>query len=396
MKGMQARAILAGLAWAAAACAQTLLVLPFSPQSSRGLDWIGESVAETLGEALAAEGWLAIAREDRVAAYGRLGIRENAPLTRATVIKLAQTLDAEQVIYGEFEVKAPAPEGVAGGRGSLRIAAHLLDLRQTRQSPEFAEVGAVEDLARLQTHLAWQALAFLKGESAAPEAAFLAARPAVRFEALESYTRGLLAPEETKAALFTQAARLDPRFPQPNFELGRLQFRRRDFRAAADALAKLPPGFTGYREGMFYLGLSRYELGEFAAAEKAFHTVAESVPLNEVWNNLAAAQSRRNVPAAIENFRKAVEGDPGDPDYRFNLGYALWKKNDFAGAGAEFRAVRERSPGDQEARLMLERCDKRVSRRAAGRGEARERLKIEYQERAFQALKSILTPSKQP
>ena len=389
---MNARGMMVWL-WAAVAPAQTLLVLPFSPQAGRGMEWIGESVAETLGEALAAEGWLTIARENRAAAYGRLGIRENAPLTRATVIKIAQTLDAEQVIYGEFDVR-PAAGEAAASRGSLRIAAHLLDLRQTRQSPEFAEVGAVEDLARLQTHLAWQTLEFLKGGSAPAEAAFLAARPAVRFEALENYTRGLLAPEEAKAALFTQAARLDARFPQPNFELGRLHFRRRDFRASADALAKLPPGFTGYREGMFYLGLARYELGDFAAAEKAFQTIAAAVPLNEVWNNLAAAQSRRNQPAAIENYRRAVEGDPGDPDYRFNLGYALWKKNDFAAAAAEFRAVRERSPGDQEARLMLERCEKRTGRRSGAREEARERLKTEYQERAFQTLKSILAPSK--
>jgi tetratricopeptide (TPR) repeat protein len=379
---------------AAAAAAQTLLVLPFAPQGSRGLEWIGESIAETVGEALALEGWLSVAREDRAAAYARLGIRENMPLTRATVIKIAQTLDAEQVIYGEFAVKPAEPPAAA--RGSLRLTAHLLDLRRTRQSPEFSEVGAVEDLARLQNHLAWQTLVFLKAGAAPSEEDFLAARPAVRFESLEAYTRGLLAPEDAKAAYFIQAARLDPRFPQPNFELGRLHFRRRDFRAAAEALAKLPPGFTGYREGMFYLGLSRYELGDFAAAEKAFQTIAESVPLNEVWNNLAAAQSRRGSAAAIENFRRAVDGDPGDPDYQFNLGYALWKKNDFAGAAAAFRTACERSPGDQEARLLLERCEKRKGPRAVGRDEGRERLKTDYQERAFQALKSILTPAREP
>ena len=91
-----------------------------------------------------------------------------------------------------------------------------------------------------------------------------------------------------------------------------------------------------YREATFLLGLSRYYLGEFGAAEQAFQIVAQQVPLNEVLNNLGAAQSRLNQPAAIENFRKALEGDRSDPVYHFNVGYALLQQGRFDEAARNF------------------------------------------------------------
>ena len=46
--------------------------------------------------------------------------------------------------------------------------------------------------------------------------------------------------------------------------------------------------------------------------------------MNEVYDDLGAAQSRLNATeAALASFRKALEGDSADPDYHFNLGYTL-------------------------------------------------------------------------
>ncbi len=66
-----------------------------------------------------------------------------------------------------------------------------------------------------------------------------------------------------------------------------------------------------------------------------------------MYNDLAAAESRRNLPQAVDDFRKALEGDSNDPVYHFNLGYALWKKGDFSAAADRFRAVLDREPDDQ-------------------------------------------------
>src|SRR5579884_1742036 len=377
-----------------AAHGATFVVLPFFNASQNGnIDWIGDSLSESITEALSSEGMLALDRDERGEAYRRLSIRPYALLTKASVIKIAEALDAEQVVYGSFDLK---PSSDASSRGSLEIHAHLLDLKKLKEGPEFTETGALEDLAILQRHLAWQTLQFVIPKTAPPEQAFSAQHPAIRVDAIESYIRGLLAaaPDE-KHRLFTQAVRLDPNFSQACFQLGRLHFQRKDYKVAADWLQKVAPADVHYREANFLLGVSRYNSADYAGAQMAFQTVAQIVPLNEVYNDLGAAQSRRNLPDAVESFKKAMDGDPTDPAYQFNVGYALWKRGDFDGAAARFRAVLERDPSDTQATSMLGRCLSRSGPRPGDiKTEGLERIKTNYEETAWWQLKAALQPEK--
>jgi tetratricopeptide (TPR) repeat protein len=131
------------------------------------------------------------------------------------------------------------------------------------------------------------------------------------------------------------------------------------------------------------------------AAQKAFQMIVAVVPLSAVYNNLGAAESRRNLPQAVEDFRKALEGDMSDSDYHFNLGYALWKKGDFATAADRFRSVLERVPDDDFSTLLLGRCLKKQGFNPAldTRLSSLERLKTNYEERAWRLLKSMLDSS---
>jgi tetratricopeptide (TPR) repeat protein len=276
--------------------------------------------------------------------------------------------------------------------------AQIINLRKASRGPEYSELGALEDLARLQTHLAWQTLQFVMPESAPSETDFRASRPVVRVEAIENYTRGVLAPSpELKLKLLSQAVRLEPRFSQANFELGRLHWDRKSYRLAADHFLRVAPGDIRYRQANFFLGLSRYHLNDFVGAEQAFRLVAVAVPLNEVWNNLAAAQLRQRRPEALETFQKALEGDPADPDYQFNVGYALFIAGKFDEAAERFRAVLDRDPDDAEATTLLGRCLKPGAGRnsAALRQENMERIKEEFEESAYLQLKAVLEPKRQ-
>src|ERR1043166_3311783 len=276
--------------------AETVLVLPFFNQTkSPSLDWIGESISETVHEALSSEGILVLDRDDRLEAYRRLSLRPNAVLTRASIIKAGDALDAATGVYGQYELIPTA----APSRGSLRITARILDLKRTRQGPEFQEVGALEDLAALETHLGWQSLQFLIPKSAPSEEEYRKARPAIRVDAIEAYVRGLLAPTtDQQHRLFTQAARLDERYSQPAFQLGKIYLAKNDYPIAAGWLEKVNRTDPHYLEAQFLLGLSRFYRGNFADAERSFETVAGSVPLNEVYNNLGAAPSRGGRPPA--------------------------------------------------------------------------------------------------
>jgi len=379
-----------------AAKADSYLVLPFFNLSKGpNLDWIGESAAETLRETLASEGLMAYDRDNRVEAYRRLSIRPFSVLTMASVVKIGQAVDAEQVIYGQFEVK-PSSSPASKSRGSLVITARLLDLKHIKDGPEFNEVGAVEDLAALQGRLAWQILRSLKPGTALSEAEFRARHPAVRVNAIENYTRGLLATNsEDQHRLFTQAVRLDPHYSQPCFQLGRLLWKRKEYKLAGDWFQKVATSDGHYHEAVFFLGLCRYYTGDFAEAQQAFQSVARIVPLSEVYNNLGAAQSRANQAESLDNFRKALEGDGSDAVYQFNVGYELWKQEKFEAAAAQFHAILDRDPTDAQAALLLARCEKQTGAHAGDpHTEGLQRLKTNYEESAYWQLKAVLQPEK--
>lgn len=395
--------------------ADTIAILPFwnsdSSPAAANLDWIGESVAEMLRDTLAAHGVLGFERDEIEDSMHRLRLRGRVALSQASVIKIGEDLDSEQILFGSFTATvtppaAPNPAASAttpaapapASRGSLKITARILDRRHLRLGPELIETGALEDLATVEAHLAWRVLSALSPNSAPLETDFKSLRPAVRLDAEESYVRGVLARDPAqKEKFFLQAARLDARLAHADYQLGQIHYQRKDYRQAADWLEKVPPDDPHYRPASFLLGLARFQAGDFAGAAKAFETIAATVPVAPVFNNLGAAESRRNLPAALDDFRKAVAADPTDPVYQFNLAYALWKKGDFSEAAEHFRAAAERDPDDQMTTLLLGRSLKKQGLHAASAGrdaDARltglERLKTTYEERAYWMLKAVI------
>ena len=341
---------------------------------------------------LASKGLLTTDRAVVEDSFRTLRLKPFGQLSAASAMKLGEAADAERVVFGAFAF-TPAPTGTEDTVGTIRITARALDRRKLRESPEFAEEGRLEDLARIEVHLAWRVLSFLAPRNAPPETDFATLRRATRLDAQENFLRGLLASGAEKERYFRQAATLDPTFTHPTFQLGKIYFDRKQYKEAVAALEKAQPFDVHYREATFFAGLARFELADFVGAEKSFRALTEAVPLGEIWNNLAAAESRRNLPQAADDFARALEGDPNDPDYHFNLGYAMLKKGDFTGAAERFRAVLDRTPGDQMATLMLGRSLKKqplLFRGADARFQALERLKRNYDERAYRELKSLL------
>jgi tetratricopeptide (TPR) repeat protein len=373
--------------------AENVLALPFFNHSnSANLDWIGESIAESVGDSLASEGVLVLDRATRLEAYRRLDMRPSAEITHASIIKVGQALDASVVVYGYYELLPPA-DGNTQSKGSLRVTARMLDLQHMRQGAPFGEVGALEDLANLEVRLGWQVLSFLHPQTAPPEAEFVKDRPPVRIDAVENYIRGLLATSpEQRHRFFTQAARLDEHYSQPCFQLGEAAWDTKDYKVAAGWFGRVTHSDPHYLEAQFFLGLCRFYNGDFTGAAQSFQTVATSVPLNEVYNDLGAAQSRLNQPAqAIASFQKASDGDSSDPDYHFNIGYIQWREGHFDEAVASLRAVLAHNPNDEEAKTLLDRAQQHEGPRPGDpKLESRERLKTNYDEAAYRQLQAAL------
>ncbi len=357
--------------------ADASLIVPFFHRGQPAHpDWIGEGVAAAIGEVWLDQRRAVVPRQDRIEALRRLGARTPAPLTIATIGKAGELVEARYAIFGYYEVSPGAEAGDRAGR-SLRITARSVDLRNATSSPEWVQTGALADLPAVGTHLAWRLLEHMFPATAGSLEDYLREHPAPRVEALESHIRGLLAPDEaSQHRRFTEAARLDERYAAPCFELGRMQAGRRNWRVAAEWLERVPERDVRFIEAAFLLGLSRYHMGDYAAALAWFERLAGSSADPEVINNLGAAQSRMDRPEAAASFRKAVETDPIDPDYRFNLGYVLWRRGEFAAAAESFRGVLDRRRDDSEAILFLGRALKQSGPRPGDpRSVGLERLK---------------------
>src|ERR1035438_767814 len=109
--------------------ADTVLVLSFfNHAKSANLDWVGESIGQSVRDSLASEGILVLARESRLAPKRRLSRPPGAEQPPASIIKIGESLDASQVIYGFYDL-LPSEPGNPQSKGSLRITARILDLK---------------------------------------------------------------------------------------------------------------------------------------------------------------------------------------------------------------------------------------------------------------------------
>ena len=372
--------------------AVSVLVIQFHNASQYpDLNWVGESISEKLRSDFNERNEIAFGRESRNEALRRLSVRSGADYTKATLIRLGQSLDADYICYGSFDANLPSGSA-ALKNASLQISAHILDLRKLHDGPDLAEAGKLVDLARMEEHLAWQFLHTLDDSVNLPFEQFLTSAKLTRLDAEESYIRGLLSPNrEQQVKWLRQAATLDRKFVSPAYELGKLSFQSKNLRDAVLWLQRVPPDDFRYPDARFRLGLAACALNDYGSATSYFREVAKAYPLNEVYNNLAVAESHLNQPGAADDFRKAIEGDPNDPTYRFNLGGFLLQNNRFDEAEKSFEAALSHDPDDGEARNLLGEAQRHELNQGR-KGPAAQRLKGNFDATAFRQLKAVVQP----
>ena len=298
------------------------IVLPFENNTrDPELDWISESFGEVLSSRLASPRFLMFDRRERAAAFDSLGIPAGAGiLSDATIYKVAQALDATKVIRGNYD----------WSDGVFTATAWVLDMEGPSISEQFSESGPLENLLEIEAGLAWQIQQWLRPAFSISRSEYIRERPKPRLDAFENYFRGLDAPQRAEQIrYFRTAMGLDPRFTAPAFALGMIYFRDGDYPTSILWLTKLQRGDPDYLEANYFLGLAYLYREQYDRAAAAFRVVEQQLPLDEVYNNLGVALLRQNRPGAVPYFEKAARSDPTDPDYRFNLGYAYWKRGSF-------------------------------------------------------------------
>ena len=317
-----------------------ILVLPFDNHSGNtGLDWIGDSFPDTLNQRLSSTGFLTITREDRAYALDHLGLPADFRPSRATTIRIAQTLDADYVVVGSYTVQAKR----------LAIQAQVLRVNQLKMSDPIADSSDLERLFDGENAIAWKVAREIDPHFHVAEQTFLAASAGVPLSSFENYIRGVDAPSQTERLRRLGAAVQEtPGYTQAVLALGKAQFSARDYDKAAATLAKVPANDRRSLEARFFLGLARFNAAKYAEAEQAFAFVAARLPLPEVVNNQAVAVSRQGRDAGAL-FQRAVTADPNDADYHYNLAVSLLRRHDTAGAKREVDAALRLRKSDADA-----------------------------------------------
>ncbi|HXM23949.1 MAG TPA: tetratricopeptide repeat protein [Terriglobales bacterium] len=336
----------AALAQEPATAGQTVLVAPFENQSKApGIEWVGDAFPELLQDRLNSATLFVLPREDRLRAYDRVGIPVELHPSRATLYRIAEQLDVDYVVLGLYRFD---------GR-TFTTSAQLLDMRRQRLLPEMNESGPLIQLIDIQTALAWDVLHTLRPEISISQQAYVDAAPSIRLDAFENYIRGVTAPTtEEQIQHFREAVRRNPAYPEALLQLGKAYYRGRQYELAVSSLTRVPENNPLAREANFYLGLAAYDNGDFPRAESAFRFVAARLPLAEVYNNLGVVSSRADRKTAAEYFQKAIDADPNDPDYHFNLAIELYRTGDLAGASRQLRDTLSLKPGDTAAKSLLD------------------------------------------
>jgi tetratricopeptide (TPR) repeat protein len=317
-----------------------VLVLPFENRSGQeNLNWIGDSFPDTLNQRLNSAGFLTITRDDRQYALDHLGLPIDFRPSRATTIRIAQTLDANFVIVGNYSVE----------NGRIAVKARVLEINALRLSTPLEDSSELASLFDIENAIAWKVAYQIDPHFPVAEQTFLSASGGVGLSAFENYIRGTDATSSEERIKRLQTAVSEaPNYSAALLALGKALYSAHQYDPAATTLAKVPTNDRLALEASFYRGLARFNTAKYAEAEAAFAFVATRLPLPEVVNNQAVAASRQGKDA-VALFQRALTADPNDADFHFNLAVALLHRGDAPGALHELDTALKLRPSDAEA-----------------------------------------------
>jgi len=330
------------------------LVFPFENSgASPRLDWIGEGLEALTIQKLSAAGQQVYSHEGRMDEMDRAGLPPNAKLSRATMLHIAQDMDADYVVFGNY-----TSDGT-----SLTVNARVLRVNPVALLPSVRESGPLDSMMNLYTRVSWRLLTAIDHNFPLSLAEFSKLQRSIYLGAFEQYIRGLLANEdEIKIRDLKEAARLEPNWPDPAFSLGQVYFTRNDCASALTWFARVPPTNERSVEATFATGVCYLRLNQPEKAEKVFGRLEEDLKssmvsgadMPEILNNLALARARQGkLGVALPLLARARDLVPDEDDYPFNFGLLSLQNNDLAAAASEFRAAMQREPDNPEDRAFL-------------------------------------------
>lgn len=330
------------LLWNTANAFQSIVILPFSNRSEKEqVYWLGEGFAESLSEELLLHDSVVIQRRQRKAAYEDLHLPYTGDLSRATMLKIADKLSADYVVFGSFNLKD----------NNLEVQLRVVRTSGSELSPTIQAVGSLDSLYQVQLALRDGMIKYFSTRNVQAESVKPFPGQSVSLHAYELYTKGLLETSDSESIrFFKSAVQENPGYQQASFRLGLALSRVGRYRESTEALTNA--NFAGLYSNRadFLIGMNAYMAGDFEAAYQKWMELSKTQATPEVYNNIGLALMKKSDPQGAGWYlSKAVELSPQEPDYHFNLASSYVQRGFDKQAVQQYRECIFRHPTDYEA-----------------------------------------------
>jgi len=375
------------------------MVLPFENTSNKPeFNWVGESFAMSISELLRVPTLEVVSNSERKVLQQKLRIPLTSLPSLATSLKLARAGNATLLITGYYTI-VPAEGDMAA---TINVTTKIVRVNEGRFLTEDLPDGrritrditlndALGNLQTMQGQIAYQIL--YQRDKALPfsQNTLIEAASKVPSRAFEAYIKGLLtASPELRENFFRNAMRLytetqpDGTFADAALELGHLYLGQKKYNESVDAFERVVNAHTqcrekargdnriaqcndeSFAEASFYIGVIRWEQGNYEQALAVLQPLADDLKLTSVYNMLGAiavqasrAEKKNPARAAAlltqgeDLLKKALESAPDDRTVRFNLAITQFLNGNFIDSATNLKQVVDANKNDGDAYYVL-------------------------------------------
>jgi tetratricopeptide (TPR) repeat protein len=317
----------------------------------------------------------------------------------ATSLKMARDAGATLLITGKYTIVPAATDNTLA---TVNVTTKIIRVNEGRFLSEELPGGqritrdinhtdAIGNLQTMQGQIAYQIL--YQRDKALPysQNQLIESATIIPPRAFEAYTKGLLtSAPEARENYFKNALRLyseaipDSTYADAALELGHLYLGQKRANEAVDAFERVifanqqcrekakagnkPARCSdeGYAEASFYIGLLRWQQGNYEQALATLRPLADDLKLTSVYNTLGAiavqasrAEKKNDAKSAAlltegsEFLKKASDSAPDELTIKFNYALANFIAGNYQDAVPGFKAMIAARPADGDSYYLL-------------------------------------------